>query len=32
MDLGQLVNDRLEGDFGAWLAMETLQKDPRQAA
>ncbi len=30
IDLGQLVNDRLEGDFGAWLAMETLQKDPRK--
>jgi pimeloyl-ACP methyl ester carboxylesterase len=30
IDLGQLVNDRLEGDFGAWLAMESLQKDPRK--
>ena len=30
LDLGQLVDDRLEGDFGAWLAMETLQKDPRK--
>jgi 2-hydroxy-6-oxonona-2,4-dienedioate hydrolase len=30
MNLGQLVNERLEGDFGAWLAMETLQKDSRK--
>jgi pimeloyl-ACP methyl ester carboxylesterase len=30
INLGQLVNDRLEGDFGAWLAMETLQKEPRK--
>jgi pimeloyl-ACP methyl ester carboxylesterase len=30
MNLGQLVNDRLEGDFGAWLAMKTLQKDSRK--
>jgi pimeloyl-ACP methyl ester carboxylesterase len=29
VDLGQLVNDRLEGDFGAWVALETLPKDPR---
>jgi pimeloyl-ACP methyl ester carboxylesterase len=30
IDLGQLVDDRLKGDFGAWLALETLQKDPRK--
>ena len=30
INLGQLVNDRLAGDFGAWRAMETLQKDPRK--
>jgi pimeloyl-ACP methyl ester carboxylesterase len=30
IDLGPLVNDRLEGDFGAWLAIETLQRDPRK--
>jgi pimeloyl-ACP methyl ester carboxylesterase len=30
VDLGRLVNDRLKGDFGAWLALATLQKDPRK--
>ena len=30
VDLGQLVNDRLKGDFGAWLALATLRKDPRK--
>ncbi len=30
MELGQLVQDRFPGDFGAWLAIETLQKDPRK--
>ncbi len=30
INLGQLVNDRLEGDFGAWLAVETLQREPRK--
>ncbi|MET0223279.1 MAG: alpha/beta fold hydrolase, partial [Terrimicrobium sp.] len=29
IDLGQLIDERLEGDFGAWVALETLQKDPR---
>jgi pimeloyl-ACP methyl ester carboxylesterase len=30
INLGQLLNDEIEGDFGAWLAMETLQKEPRK--
>jgi pimeloyl-ACP methyl ester carboxylesterase len=30
INLGQLLNDQMEGDFGAWLAMETLQKEPRK--
>jgi pimeloyl-ACP methyl ester carboxylesterase len=29
IDLGQLIDERLEGDFGAWVALESLQKDPR---
>ena len=29
-DVGQLVDERLQGDFGAWLAVKTLQKDPRK--
>ena len=32
IDLGQLVNDRLEGDFGAWLAMGDIAKGSPQAA
>jgi pimeloyl-ACP methyl ester carboxylesterase len=30
IELGPLVNDRLKGDFGAWLAMETLPRDPQK--
>jgi pimeloyl-ACP methyl ester carboxylesterase len=30
IELGSLVDDRLKGDFGAWLATETLQRDPRK--
>jgi pimeloyl-ACP methyl ester carboxylesterase len=28
LDSGQLVSERLEGDFGAWVTMEVLEKDP----
>ncbi len=30
MELGKLVSDRFAGDLGAWLTIETLQKDPRK--